>query len=83
MLQDNKQLPPAAVLDRIEREVLVWQKVLSDITLLGKKIGSECEASRSREVLDTCEEVERRWRVVVTEVSSRRSSGEVDREGGT
>ena len=51
MLQDNKQLPPAAVLDRIEREVLVWQKVLSDITLLGKKIGSECEASQSREVL--------------------------------
>ena len=26
--------------------------------------------------------MERRWRVVVTEVSSRRSSGEVDREGG-
>ena len=51
MLQDYKQLPPAAVLDRIEREVLVWQKVLSDITLLGKKIGSECEGSQSREVL--------------------------------
>ena len=70
------------MLDRIEREVLDWQKVLTDITLLGKK-GSECEASQSREVLDTCEEVERRWRVVVTEVSSRRSSGEVGRKGGT
>ena len=30
--------------------------------------------------MDTCEEVERRWRMVVTEVSSRRISREVDKE---
>jgi hypothetical protein len=33
-------------------------------------------------VVDICEEVERRWRMVVTEVSSRRSCVNVDREGG-
>ena len=30
--------------------------------------------------MDTCEEVERRWMMVVTEVSSRRISREVDKE---
>jgi len=80
--QDNKQLPLASVLNRIEREVLDWQKVLADITLLGKRIGTECESSQSRGVFDTCEELERRWRVIVTEVTSRKNSEEVDRDGG-
>ena len=31
-------------------------------------------------MVDICEEVERRWRMVVTEVSSRRISREVDKE---
>ena len=62
--------------------MLDWQKVVTDIELVGKKIAGGCEVSQSRGVVDTYEEVERRWRMLVTEVSSRRSSGEVDREGG-
>ena len=75
-------MPKAVLLGRVEREVLDWQKVVTDIELVGKKIAGGCEVSQSRGVVDTYEEVERRWRMLVTEVSSRRSSGEVDREGG-
>ena len=59
--QDNKQLPTAVVLGRVEREVLDWQKVVTDIELVGKKIAGWCKTSQSRGVVDTCDEVERRW----------------------
>ena len=75
-------MPTSVELSRLEKEVLDWQKVLTDISLGGKKIALGCEGSQSRNLLDTCEELERRWRMVVKEVTCRKSSGEVDWEGG-
>ena len=75
-------MPTSVELGRLEKVVLDWQKVLTDISLLGKKIASGCEGSQSRSVVDTCEEIERRWRMVVKEVTCRKSTGEIDREGG-
>ena len=42
-------------------EVLDWQKVVMDIELVGKKIAGWCKTIQSRGVVDTCDEVERRW----------------------
>ena len=46
-------MPKAVLLGRVEREVLDWQKVVTDIELVGKKIAGGCEVSQSRGVVDT------------------------------
>ena len=57
-MQDNKQLPPAAVLDSIERGMLDWQKELTDITLMGIRLGQSVRQARA----EKCWTLVRRWR---------------------
>ena len=69
---------------KVKQELDTFGLMVTDINhLVGKMIALGFEASQSREVLNSCEEVVRRGRkMVVMEVYSRRSSGEVDREAG-